>query len=112
MPCLAVGLGSSDALLRSYLGKAYFEEKRAPLDFEQFDMAKQLDPNDPTALAYRGYVLAAQPGKTAEAAALFEKALTLDLAAFEDSELYDRMTRARREASLRPQRRSPFLSKL
>jgi TolB-like protein/tetratricopeptide (TPR) repeat protein len=39
--------------------------------------AYELDPNDPTALAYRGYVLAAQPGKTAEAAALFEKALTL-----------------------------------
>ncbi|MBW2380392.1 MAG: ABC transporter ATP-binding protein [Deltaproteobacteria bacterium] len=33
---------------------------------------------------------------------ILEKALTLDLAAFEDSELYDRMTRARREASHRP----------
>jgi ABC-type multidrug transport system fused ATPase/permease subunit len=33
---------------------------------------------------------------------ILEKALTLDLAAFEDSELYDRMTRARREASARP----------
>jgi ABC-type multidrug transport system fused ATPase/permease subunit len=33
---------------------------------------------------------------------ILEKALTLDLAAFENSELYDRMTRARREASQRP----------
>jgi ABC-type multidrug transport system fused ATPase/permease subunit len=33
---------------------------------------------------------------------ILEKALTLDLAAFEDSELYDRMTKARREASARP----------
>lgn len=33
---------------------------------------------------------------------ILEKALTLDLARFEDSELYDRMTRARREASSRP----------
>ena len=33
---------------------------------------------------------------------ILEKALTLDLAAFEDSEFYDRMTRARREASARP----------
>ena len=33
---------------------------------------------------------------------ILDKALTLDLAAFEDSELYDRMTRARREASQRP----------
>lgn len=33
---------------------------------------------------------------------ILEKALTLDLAAFENSQLYDRMTRARREASQRP----------
>jgi ATP-binding cassette subfamily B protein len=33
---------------------------------------------------------------------ILEKALTLDLRHFEDSELYDKMTRARREASSRP----------
>jgi ATP-binding cassette subfamily B protein len=33
---------------------------------------------------------------------ILEKALTLELADFEDSEFYDRMTRARREASARP----------
>jgi len=33
---------------------------------------------------------------------ILEKALTLDLVHFEDSEFYDKMTRARREASLRP----------
>jgi ATP-binding cassette subfamily B protein len=33
---------------------------------------------------------------------ILEKALTLDLEHFEDSEFYDRLTRARREASLRP----------
>ncbi len=33
---------------------------------------------------------------------ILEKALTLSLTQFEDSELYDRMTRARREASVRP----------
>lgn len=33
---------------------------------------------------------------------ILEKALTLDLAHFEDSEFYDKMTRARREASVRP----------
>jgi ATP-binding cassette subfamily B protein len=33
---------------------------------------------------------------------ILEKALTLELVHFEDSELYDRMTRARREASVRP----------
>ena len=41
------------------------------------EKAYELDPNDPTALAYRGYALGAQPGQTAAAAALFEKALTL-----------------------------------
>jgi ATP-binding cassette subfamily B protein len=35
-------------------------------------------------------------------AMILEKALTLDLEHFEDSEFYDRMTRARREASARP----------
>ncbi|NET04957.1 MAG: ABC transporter ATP-binding protein [Symploca sp. SIO2B6] len=33
---------------------------------------------------------------------ILEKALTLDLAHFEDSEFYDKMTQARREASIRP----------
>jgi tetratricopeptide (TPR) repeat protein len=48
----AVALDSNAALLRAYLGRAYFEEKRAPLDAEQFEMAKELDPNDPTAFFY------------------------------------------------------------
>ena len=33
---------------------------------------------------------------------ILEKALTLDLRQFEDSEFYDKLTRARREASSRP----------
>src|SRR5438270_847749 len=33
---------------------------------------------------------------------ILEKALTLELTQFEDSDLYDKMTRARREASARP----------
>jgi ATP-binding cassette subfamily B protein len=35
-------------------------------------------------------------------AAILDKALTLDLTQFEDSEFYDKLTRARREASTRP----------
>ena len=34
------------------LGKAYFEEKRDPLDARQFALAKQLDPLDPTPYLY------------------------------------------------------------
>jgi tetratricopeptide (TPR) repeat protein len=49
---LAVGLDSGNSLLRSYLGKAYFEEKRPPLDAQQFAIAKELDPLDPTPYFY------------------------------------------------------------
>ena len=38
--------------MRSYLGKAYYEEKRSPLDQREFAMAKQLDPKDPTPWFY------------------------------------------------------------
>ncbi|MDH3760404.1 MAG: TonB-dependent receptor [Gammaproteobacteria bacterium] len=48
----AVALDSSSALLRPYLGRAYYEEKRAPLDADQYAIARQLDPNDPTAYLF------------------------------------------------------------
>lgn len=48
----AVALDPNNALLRSYLGKAYYEEKRAPLEGQQFDIAKELDPADPTPYLY------------------------------------------------------------
>ena len=59
-----------------------------------------------TAIAQRGLSLAqsllrAQLGQRVNVMIL-EKALTLDLAQFEDSEFYDKLTRARREASSRP----------
>ncbi len=48
----AVALDSNNALLRPYLGRAYFEERRAPLDAEQYAIAKALDPLDPTAYLF------------------------------------------------------------
>jgi len=59
-----------------------------------------------TAMAQRGISLAqsllrAQLGQRVNVMIL-EKALTLDLRQFEDSEFYDKLTRARREASSRP----------
>jgi Flp pilus assembly protein TadD len=51
---VAVGLNSNDPLLRAYLGKAYFEEKRSPLDAQQYTIAKELDPLDPTPYLYDG----------------------------------------------------------
>ncbi len=51
---VAVALDSNSALLRAYLGKAYFEEKRSPLDAHQYSLAKSLDALDPTAYLYDG----------------------------------------------------------
>jgi tetratricopeptide (TPR) repeat protein len=50
----AVALDSNSSLLRSYLGKAYFTEKRTKLDATQYNIAKNLDPFDPTAYLYDG----------------------------------------------------------
>jgi tetratricopeptide (TPR) repeat protein len=74
---VAVGLGSNDALLRAYLGKAYFEEKRGPLDSQQFDIAKQLDPNDPTAFLYDGIAKQTQ-NRPVEAARDLEQSIALN----------------------------------
>ncbi len=64
-------------LLRAYLGKAYFEEKRAPLDSEQFDIAKQLDPNDPTAYLYSGIAKQTE-NRPVEAVQDLEKSIELN----------------------------------
>jgi len=48
----AASLDPNNALIRSYLGKAYYEENRNTLSATQFSMAKELDANDPTAYFY------------------------------------------------------------
>jgi tetratricopeptide (TPR) repeat protein len=48
----AAALDVEDAVIRSYLGKAYFEEKRDGLSAEQLGLAKQLDSRDPTPYLY------------------------------------------------------------
>ena len=48
----AAALDVEDAVIRSYLGKAYFEEKRDGLSAVQYGLAKQLDPRDPTPYLY------------------------------------------------------------
>ena len=73
----AVALGSNDALMRAYLGKAYFEEKRAPLDSEQFAIASQLDPMDPTPWLYQGIARQTQ-NRPVEAAAALDKSIELN----------------------------------
>lgn len=49
---IAASLDPANSLIRSYLGKAYFEEKRYPLASTQFDLAKERDPKDPTPWFY------------------------------------------------------------
>ncbi|RLA00739.1 MAG: TonB-dependent receptor, partial [Gammaproteobacteria bacterium] len=49
---IAVILDPGNSLIRSYMGKAYYEEKRDKLAATQYDMAKELDPNDPTPWFY------------------------------------------------------------
>jgi len=51
---LEIGMGHdpNDAIIRSYLGKAYVEETRSQAARTQFDMAKALDPADPTPWFY------------------------------------------------------------
>jgi tetratricopeptide (TPR) repeat protein len=48
----AVALDPGNSLMRSYMGKAYYEEKRDRLAGAQYDMAKTLDPKDPTPWFY------------------------------------------------------------
>ena len=74
---VAVALDSSQSLLRAYLGKAYFEEKRAPLDAQQFALAKQLDPLDPTAYLYDG-IRKQTENRPVEALADMEQAIALN----------------------------------
>ncbi len=45
---IAASLDPGNSLIRSYLGKAYFEEKRDALAARQFALAKEQDPRDPT----------------------------------------------------------------
>jgi len=49
---VAVALDSNRSILRSYLGKAYFEEKRIAIANEQYALAEELDPLDPTPHLY------------------------------------------------------------
>lgn len=49
---IALSLDPNNALVRSYLGKAYFEEKKDKLATDQFNAAKDFDHLDPTPFFY------------------------------------------------------------
>lgn len=52
---IAVHLDPGVALYRSYLGKTFFEEKRDKLAAHEYDIAKNLDPRDPTPYLYDAF---------------------------------------------------------
>lgn len=56
---LAVILDPNNSLYRSYLGKAYADEYRFKDAQEQYELAKNLDPNDPTPYFYEALRLRA-----------------------------------------------------
>jgi tetratricopeptide (TPR) repeat protein len=74
---VAVGLDSNDALLRAYLGKAYFTEKRDPLAADQYAIAKELDPLDPTAYLYDA-ILKQTQGRPGEALEDIQRSIELN----------------------------------
>jgi tetratricopeptide (TPR) repeat protein len=57
---IATNLDPGNAMIRSYLGKAYYEEKREQEAATQFALAKQLDELDPTAWFYNAILLRSQ----------------------------------------------------
>ncbi len=96
----AVALDSSSAVLRPYLGRAYFEEKRAPLDADQYAIAKELDPNDPTAYLFDALRLHSE-NRPVEAARELDQSIALNdnRAVYRGRNLLDQ-DRAARGASL------------
>ncbi len=97
---LAVALDSNNTLFRAYLGKAYFEERRSPLDADQYSLAKLLDPLDPTAYLYEGIRLQTE-GRPVEALRDFARSIDLnDHRAVYRSRLLLDKDRAARETSL------------
>ena len=115
---IAVALDPENALLRSYLGKAYFDERTTnPLTYfqelvdnfpnqentlaaQQFAISKQLDPNDPTPWLYDAIRLQSE-NRPVEALRDIEKSIELNdnRAVYRSRELLDQ-DRAARGTSL------------
>lgn len=73
----AVLLAPRYSLLRSYLAKAYFEEIRNRLVYDQLELAKQNDPADPTPWLYEAIALH-DDNRAIEALQSMEKSIELN----------------------------------
>lgn len=65
------------AVLRSYLGKGFFEERRAELAWHELELARQLDPLDPTPWLY-GSLLAREQNRINDAVRDLDRAQALN----------------------------------
>lgn len=74
---IAVLLDPNDAILRSYVAKAYFDERREPLSGLLLDLAKELDSREPTPWLYDGLTKHAT-NRPVEAMRDLERASTLN----------------------------------
>jgi tetratricopeptide (TPR) repeat protein len=99
---IAALLDPNNSLLRSYMGKAYYEEKRDKLASEQFIMARELDPNDPTAWFYDSILLQSE-NRPVEALLAQQQAIALNdnRGVYRSRQLLDQDEAARNTASAR-----------
>ncbi|MGH8497803.1 MAG: tetratricopeptide repeat protein, partial [Methylococcales bacterium] len=97
---IAAILDPNNSLMRSYLGKAYYEERRSTLASDQFDLAKERDPKDPTPYFYDALKKQTE-NRPIEALHDLQKAITLNnnRAVYRSKQLLD-ADRAARGASL------------
>ncbi len=97
---VAAGLDPNRSLLRSYLGKAYFAERRETLAGEQYAIAKDLDPRDPTPWLYDA-ILKQSENRPVEALDDLERSIKLNdnRAVYRSRLLLDQDLASRRSAS-------------
>ncbi len=74
---IAASLDPNNSIVRSYLGKTYFENKRTGLDEREYALAKELDPNDPTPWFYDA-IAKQTTNRPVEALHNFQKAIELN----------------------------------
>ena len=99
---IATSLDPNNALIRSYLGKAYYEESRISLAETQFDLAKQLDFQDPTAWFYNALLMQSQNQPISALAELERsKALNDNRAVYRSRQLLDQDSAVRSASQAR-----------
>lgn len=74
---IAASLDPNNSLIRSYLGKAYYERKEEKLAADEYKMAKEFDPLDPTPFFYDA-ILKQTTNQPVEALHDIEKAIELN----------------------------------